>query len=300
MSRGRASVLLMVVFALMWAVTELLAADLLVRYSPYQVVWMRYGVHLIIMLLVFGWRKPASLWRTARPTRQLLRSMLMLGMPTSWVIANQHGVRPDTLMAVFWLSPLLIMMFAHLLLGERAPLALWVASALTCLGANLLFLHWPLPLSLTLLFPLAMALSFSLYVVMTRTLHQEALRVNLFYTALGVFVVLSPAMLVLWTTPSTLDLLRMVGVGLFGWLALYALDRAVVGAAVSLTAAALGMQLVFMIAADWMSGHVISGWYRYSSVVMLILLTLVLLRGEPKLHVRQSSGPWTWMVRGAP
>ena len=153
MSPGRRSMLLMLAFVLLWTTVERLAADLLARYSPYQVVWVRYGVHLAAMLLCFGWTEPASLWRTARPTRQWLRSMLMLGMPASWIMGMQHGVAPDTLMAIFWTSPLLIMVLGHLLLGERAPSAVWVAGALSSLGATMLFAHWPLPLSLGTVVP---------------------------------------------------------------------------------------------------------------------------------------------------
>jgi drug/metabolite transporter (DMT)-like permease len=299
MSSGRRSMLLMAGFVFLWTAVELLAASLLVKYSPYQVVWMRYGVHLVAMLLVFGWTQPASLWRTARPARQWLRSLLMLAMPASWIMGTQHGVQPDTLMAVFWTSPLLIMALAHLLLGERAPWELWLAGALSCVGANLLFVRGPLPLSMELLFPLGMALSFSLYVVMTRTLRHEPLRVNLFYTAVGVFVALSPAMPGLWRTPSTGDLLAMVGVGLLGWATLYALDRMAATAEVSQSAPVLSLQLVFLLAAGWLAGQPASGWRAVAGPAMILAVAILLWLGEQKWRVRQGPGPWTRLVRGA-
>lgn len=298
MSPGRRSMLLMAGVVFLWTVVELLAASLLVNYSPYQVVWMRYGVHLAAMLLVFGWTQPASLWRTARPARQWLRSMLMLGMPASWIMGTQRGVEPDTLMAVFWTSPLLIITLAHLLLGERAPWQVWLAGALSCVGASLLFVRGPLPMSMELLFPLGMALSFSLYVVMTRTLRHEPLRANLFYTAVGVFVALSPVMPGLWRTPSALDLLAMIGVGLLGWVALYALDRMAATAEVSQSAPVLSLQLVFLLAASWLAGHPVSGWRAVAGLAMILAVAILLWFGEQKSRVLQGHGPWAPMVLG--
>jgi drug/metabolite transporter (DMT)-like permease len=298
MSPGRRSMLLMLAFVVLWTMVELLAADLLVRYSPYQVVWVRYGVHLAAMLLCFGWTEPASLWRTVRPTRQWLRSMLMLGMPASWIMGMQRGVAPDTLMAIFWTSPLLIMGLGHLLLGERAPSTVWAAGALSCFGATMLFAHWPLPLSLELLFPLGMALSFSLYVVMTRTLRHEPLRVSLFYTALGVFVALTPAMPHLWVTPSRMDLLAMVGVGLLGWATLFALDRAAAAAEVSHSAPMLSLQLVFLAGAARLAGDAGSGRRALVAPVIILAAAYFLWLGDGKWRFRQAPGPWARMVQG--
>jgi drug/metabolite transporter (DMT)-like permease len=299
MSPGRRSMLMMVVFVLLWTVVELLAAGLLVRYSPYQVVWVRYGVHLAAMLLFFAWTEPASLWRTARPARQWLRSMLMLAMPSSWIMGMQHGVASDALMAVFWTSPLLVMVLAHLLLGERAPWVAWVAGALSCVGALILFVHGGLSWSLGLLFPLGMALSFSLYVVMTRSLRHEPLRANLFYTALGVFVALTPAMPYLWVTPSRLDLLAMVGVGLLGWVTLFALDRMAATAEVSRSAPLLSLQLFFLVGATWLTDHTVSGWRALMGPAIILAAALALWWGDGKWQFRQGSGPWARMVQGA-
>ena len=299
MSPGRRSMLMMVAFVFLWTAVELLAAALLVRYSPYQVVWFRYGVHLAAMCLFFCWTDPASMWRTARPARQWLRSLLMLCMPASWIMGMQYGVAPDTLMVVFWTCPLLVMVLAHLLLGERAPLVVWVAGGLSCLGATLMFVHGALSWSLGLLFPFAMALSFSLYVVMTRSLRHEPLRVNLFYTALGVFVLLTPAMPFLWGTPSRLDLLAMVGVGLLGWLALFALDRMAAAAEVSRSAPLLSLQPAFLVGMGGLLGHTVSGWRALVGAAIILAAAFVLWWAEGKWQFRQGTGPWAQMARSA-
>src|SRR5690606_32806849 len=223
MSSHRRAFLFMLVFAGLWAAIEILAWKVLQRYSPYQVVWTRYAVHLLLMLLLFGWREPAALVRTRRPVFQLLRSLLMLVMPASWIMGVQAGLSGETVMSVFWISPLLVLALAGLFLRERAPLALWLAALSAGLGALLVHPLPALPPARLLVYPLAMALSLSAYVVMTRALRGEATRCNLFYTALGVFLALSPAMPGLWQAPAPLDLAVMVAVGVLGCLTLYAL-----------------------------------------------------------------------------
>jgi drug/metabolite transporter (DMT)-like permease len=294
MSAGRVSMLWMLAFVVLWTVVEQLASGVLNAYSPYQVVWTRYAVHIALMLALWGWREPATLWRTRRPAYQIIRSLLMLGMPASWVVSMQHGVDPQTLMAVFWLSPLLILALAHVALGERAPWPVWLAGALVCVGANLLFLHRPVPPLASLLFPLGMALSFSLYVVMTRSLRSETLRANLFYTALGVLLALTPALPGLWRSPSPHDLAVMVGVGVLGFGALYALDRMAAAAPVSLAAPVTSLQLVCMLGVAWISGHTHEGWRAGAGVLIIGLVTVGLWARERALPVRSAS----WRAAG--
>jgi drug/metabolite transporter (DMT)-like permease len=284
MSDGRRSMLLMVAFVALWAAVEVLAARVLLAYSPYQVVWTRYGVHLLAMLVLFGWREPASLLRTRRPLFQLLRSMLMLAMPASWIVATQQGVGSGTLMSIFWLSPLLVLALAHWFLGERAPWALWLAAAIGCAGAVLL-LGPSGPLELRLLLPLTMALSFSLYTVMTRSLRTESSRANLFYTALGVFLALSPAMPSLWITPSLRDLLLLTGVGLLGLACLYALDRLAAAAPVSLSAPLTTLHLMFVVGlAIGLGHHSMNGQTMVALALIAVPALFVWLR-EPRLVV---------------
>ncbi|MEW6704982.1 MAG: DMT family transporter [Pseudomonadota bacterium] len=255
MSTGRVSMLWMVAFAAVWALVEAIAAEVLRSYSPYQVVWTRYAVHVGLMLALWGWREPASLWHTRRPLYQFARSMLMLGMPASWIIGLQHGLSFSTQTAVFWISPLLILALASLVLGERAPLRHWLAAAVACAGAVLIS-HPSEPGSLQLLvFPLAMALTFSLYIVMTRSLRSETTRANLFYSALGVLLALSPFIPSIWITPSPQHLLVMAAIGVLGFVALYAVDRMAASAPVSVSAPLACLQLGFTLIVARTLGH---------------------------------------------
>ncbi len=264
---GRLAMLLMAGFSIVWVAIEIgVGLRLGERYNLMQVVWCRYGVHLATMLLLFGWRRPALLWSTSRPAYHVLRSLLMLVMPGSYVLSVQQGLSGDTVMMVFWLSPLCIAAAAHVMLGERVSAWQWAAAGLGAVAACAMFRPSP-PSSLWLLIlPVLMMLSFSIYVVMTRALRFERLRANMFYTALGVFVVLTPMVPSFWITPGPGDAVVMVLVGLFGAVALLLLDRSTSYAPVAATAPIL-----------------------YSNVVAMTAFTLLLWRDVPSARVLASS-----------
>lgn len=269
--------LLMGAFAALWALVEALAAGVLRDYSPYQVVWTRYGVHLALMLALFGWRDAPALWRTRRPGLQFGRSMLMVGMPASWVVASQLGVPPSTLLAVFWLSPLLVLLLARVLLRERVAAPLWAAAAGGYVGALLLYRGAGAAPSAAWLSPLAMALCLSLYIVLTRALRDEATRTNLFYTALGVFVVLTPAMPEIWRTPQPMDLAVMIAVGVLGTVTLYALDRAAHEAPVAITAPFVYVQIAVTLAIAAAAGADAGASPRRAAVALALIGVPLLL-----------------------
>lgn len=244
MSAERRAYLLVVAFVALWAVVETIAHHVVFRYSPFQVVWTRYAVHLLLMLAIWA-RTPAALWRTRRPGYQLGRSLLMLVMPGSWALAMAGGTPGNVIMALFWVSPVMVLLLAAWLLGERPGALSWAATIAGYAGVLLTF-RPPLPAGSQLLLPLLMGLSFSLYVVLTRPLRFEATRVNLFYSALGVFLVLTPLMPRVWQAPPLHDVAIFIVIGVLGYLALWCVDRFAALAPVSLTAPVLYLHIGFL------------------------------------------------------
>lgn len=226
MSPRRRAILYMVAFATLWPLVEVLAGTLRLGYSPYQVVFTRYLVHIALMAAVWGFRDPLSLVRTRRPIFQLARSLLMLGMPASYVLALTRGVPGSTLLSIFWLSPFVMLGLAVVFLRERASLAAWCSALVSYVGIRLFVGVAPLPDLLSLVFAVGIGLTLAVYVVMTRSLRTECTRANLFYTAFGVAAALLPVMPRLWMSPPPLDLAKMIGVGVLGFFTLYAVDRA--------------------------------------------------------------------------
>jgi drug/metabolite transporter (DMT)-like permease len=237
--------LLALLFAALWAVMEGLGVDLLRGVSLYQVVFVRYVVHLAVVLGVCAWRGGAGPWRTRRPAYQLARSLLMAVMPASFIMAVGRGVEAATVWAIFWTSPLLVLAFAGVVLRERSTALAWLAAALSAAGAAAVLRPEPLHSLRSAVLPGAMAVSFSLYVAMTRSLRTEPTRANLFYTALGPALVLAPTMPRLWVAPRPSAVLVMVGVGVVGLAALWALDRLAAAAPLDASAPVLPLEVAF-------------------------------------------------------
>jgi drug/metabolite transporter (DMT)-like permease len=215
------------VFGVLWAILELgLVSSLHRPINTLEIVWWRYGAHLGVVALLWGLRSPGQIWRTSRPVSHILRSLMMLVMPGAFALAVARGVSANFVWSVFWLSPALIIGFDWLFLKERPPAAVVLLSVIGALAAAALFddLHPPSLSGLVL--ALAVAMSFSAYVVATRSMRTESIETNLLYTALPIFLLLTPVMFRVWSWPDAHDAVILVVIGVVGFVALYALDRA--------------------------------------------------------------------------
>lgn len=292
MNDNRRAMLLMVAFGALWGAIEAFGYLLLRPYPTAEVVWWRYAAHLGLMAAVWGWRDPASLWHTRRAGFQLARSMLMLGMPMAYVFALQGGLPRGTLFALFWLSPLLILVLARVLAGERAHPVVWAAALVGYGGVLVVYppARFDLP---SAALALGMALCFGLYMVMTRSLRTEARRANLFYTAGGVFLVLTPLMPFVWVTPSAHDMLVLTAIGVVGFVALYALDMCAATAPVSVSATFAYLQIGAILGFAYASGR--GSWHSLLRVGVGLLLiaaaALYLWLREPQPGIARARSP---------
>jgi drug/metabolite transporter (DMT)-like permease len=253
----RRAMALMAAFALAWVLLEdVVGAHVQGHYPLMQVVWCRYAVHLVAMLLLFGWRDPGRLWRTRRPVFQLSRSLLMLAMPLSFALSLRVGLPSDTVWGEFWFAPLCTLLIARLMMGERVPWPVWAATAAGWLGSAVILRPAAELTPGTALLPLAMALSFGVYLAMTRSLRSEVVHANLFYTAVGVFALLSPVMPMIWVTPNVHDALVLVCIGLVGLFALFLLDRAAAMAPLAASTPFVYVQVLGVLTLAWVwHGH---------------------------------------------
>jgi drug/metabolite transporter (DMT)-like permease len=273
MTPARRGMLLMVLFGVAWAAVEAIGARFAGAFSPYQVVFTRYVVHLAALAAICGWRAPAALWRTRRPAFQLARSLLMVAMPASWILAAEHGAAPRDLLSVFWVAPLLVLASARLVLGERAGRPTWIAAGLASAGAIAAQRAGHLG-GAALAGGLGMAASFALYVAMTRALRGEETRANLFYTALGVVLVLAARMPAVWRTPAPRELAARAAIGGIGLLALWALDRMAALAPVSLTAPFAAAQVLFATGTDLGLRRGLPSLRTAAALALILLATL--------------------------
>lgn len=245
------AVRMMTLFSVAWVfLEEVVGSTLSQPYPLLEVVWIRYGIHLLLMLLL-NLSAPSLLWRTQRLGFHLGRSLLMLVMPASYALAVAAGIPNGSIWALFWISPLMALLGARLLLGDQVPPRIWALCIVCAVVAGAMMVDRSTQVGVAMVLPLVMAASFAGYVVMTRGLDQERLQANLFYTAFGVFVALAPIVPWSWVTPNGQDVAELAGIGSVGLVALFAFDRAVTAAPVSRSITALYVHVPALVLATW-------------------------------------------------
>jgi S-adenosylmethionine uptake transporter len=286
-SRRLAGVPSIALAMLLWPVVEALAGFLSRGYSPFEVVWVRYGRHLLLMLLLWTPGGPARLVRTGRPGLHALRGLTMLGMPAFFVLGAMR-MPLDTVMSVFWTAPLVAMLLATRWIGERVSARQWAATAVACAGAVLVVGPSAL-LQRSVVLPLAMATCFALYQVLTRAMRDETTAARLFSTAFSVWLPLGLAAPWFWTTPTPRDLALMMAIGVLGFLFLLALDHALDAAPVTRLAPFALAQPIWGVAVEAAVGRGRLTLGTVTGIVVVLAAWLALIwplrsRSTPTLH----------------
>jgi drug/metabolite transporter (DMT)-like permease len=215
--------LFVVAAMVMWLATEVIVS-LGFRGTPIpQIVWLRYGFHVLLMVTLLGPPTRMSFVRTRRPGLQLIRSLMMLAMPLGYMLAAR-AARGSAVLAVLAASPLLVVTVARAA-GETVPRWAVILSATGWIGALVLYRPDLLAMGWGALAAAGMASSYSAFVVLTRVLDRtEGLLTNLFHCALGVFVVLSLAAPWFWQPIGARELLAGAAVAVSGLIVLYLLE----------------------------------------------------------------------------
>ncbi len=239
-------VLLICLVSFVWALMEFIIQYIPGGYSLYQVVWVRYATHLLFMLLVFAPRYGVKLISTRRIGLQLLRAVMMLIMPVSFIVAVNY-LSVGNILTIFWLSPLMIIVLSMLLLREKVSWIYYLVSVIGLIGITVLT-RPNRSLDVTgVILALAMGVSFSLYLVMTRMLRDESTITNLFYTAIGVLIPLSTRLSAFWKPLTLQSGSMMVLVGLLGFVLLWLLDKALEMTSAAVTAPFLYSEMLWLV-----------------------------------------------------
>jgi len=185
------AILYMMCMVLCFAVLETTAKYLTGFYPVPQVVWARYTVHMLLMLVLLGPRMRLGLVRTSNPLSQLLRASLLLGSTLCNFGALSYLPMAEV-KAISFVSPLLVALFAVWLLSEKLTRDRWLAILAGFAGTLFIVRPGTAMLSPAAMLALGSALCYSLYQIMTRRLSEdENPLVTLFYTSLVGFVAMS-------------------------------------------------------------------------------------------------------------
>lgn len=186
---------------------------------PLEVAFVRYAVHLAIVLALFWPAEGARLWRTRALSLEIWRGAALLGS----TIFNFTAVKylPLSLTSsIFFTIPILVCALSVPLLGERVGARRWTAVGVGLIGVLLVTRPWSAELHWAVGMSVGAAICAALYAIATRRLAGvEPTNTQQFYAALVATVGLAPVAFLDWSWPvRPVDWAVFVAIGGFGWL----------------------------------------------------------------------------------
>lgn len=247
-------ILLMLAAVLCFALLDATAKHLAAKFPVPMLVWARYTLHCLLMLIFLA---PSMRWRlvaTQRPWLQTTRAVMLVGV-TGLNIAALHYLPLAETTALLFLAPFVVALLAGPFLGERLGPAHWAVILLGFAGVLLIArpgstLH---PAGLVLV--LAAALCYSIYQIQTRQLSPtENTLTMLFYTALVGTVGMTLAAPLYWggPMPDWREALLIASLGIYGGTGHFLLISAFRHAPATTLSPLLYVQLIWATLLGWL------------------------------------------------
>ncbi|QBF33238.1 hypothetical protein CFI11_18700 [Thalassococcus sp. S3] len=178
-------------------------------------LWARYTGQMVIVLVLISPHLRQTV-RTEFPVLQLARSVLLMGATAFFFLALSRIPLTDAA-ALMSINPVIITLGAALFLGERLGPRRVTGIFVALCGALIIIRPGSDVFSPAALYPLAAALCYSSYALLTRRVgDRESVWTSLFYTGLVGTLLLSVAVPFAWTPPPLEGWLLMGLVALFG------------------------------------------------------------------------------------
>jgi drug/metabolite transporter (DMT)-like permease len=195
---------------------DTLAKFVLKGYPLPGLIWARYAVHLVFMIVLAAPHMGMKLLRTDRLGLQVVRGLLLV-LSTGFFYLSLRYLPLAEAAAISFVAPLFVTILAGPLLKERVRARQWTAVVLGFLGVLVIMRPGGGLLRIETVYPVITALLFSLYQILTRKLAgREHPLTTLFYTGLMGSLVASVVLPVYWVTPTIWQGLLMIAIGALG------------------------------------------------------------------------------------
>jgi len=222
----------MMIFSSTDGAAKYLSADI----APQQIIFLRYVVVSVLILLFCICRGQRNLLKTAQPKLQILRGLCMASSGLLIYFALKH-LPLELCAAISFVSPLFVTALSIPLLGERVGLRRWIAVLIGLLSVLIILRPGGVSFQLAMLLPLGASLCWATGLTLTRLMRdrEQALTVLAWSSLVGVAAV-SPLVWPVWVTPNASQWTILILLGVFNGLGQYLVIRAFMLASASLLA----------------------------------------------------------------
>ena len=208
-------ILFIILSASSFAAVDGLSKVLADTQSVGQIVWARYALALPVLILTTPRAHWRTLFKTTRPASQLSRGLMPLAVSGTMVLAVRYLPLAEATVILFS-APFLVVALSVPFLGERVHPASWVGVVVGFAAVLLVARPGFGEISKYTIFPLAAAVFFALFQLVTRRLAAtgERAQTTLAWTLAVGTVAATPVALMTWApvTPSAWLLMIALGV----------------------------------------------------------------------------------------
>jgi drug/metabolite transporter (DMT)-like permease len=275
------AILLMVAAVGIFSVMDALMKHLTASYPPLQIACLRGASSLPFVFVAYAATGRLGQLRPGRFHLHLLRAVLSILMLWGFVWALARASLTDTY-AVYMSAPLLVVLAASILLGEKTNRHVWAAILVGLAGVWVMLKPSASGLtSLAGLAALASALAYALVVVMVRVMAATETTGSMVFwfllmLALGAGALAAPG----WVRIAVPDLPWIFGVGLAGWAGQHLITEAFRLAPAATVAPYEYLALVWGLGIDWFIWNTLPGARVLAGAAIVVAAGLYLLHRE--------------------
>ena len=246
-------VILFLTAVFLFAALDATAKYLTAFFAVPLLVWARYFVHLVFMLVAIAPGMGREIVITQRPWLMTFRALMLVGVTLLIQLAFRTLPLAETTAIVF-VTPLLVALLAGPLLGEKLQARSWLATITGFCGVLLIARPGGAMVGIGVIYALGGALCYAIYQILTRKLSasEPPLR-QLFYTALVGTLAMSFFLPAYWSgeMPSLKQTLLIASLGFYGGTGHFLLIRAFREAPASTLSPLLYVQLIWAMLLGW-------------------------------------------------
>ena len=253
-SRPLIGIMLMASATCFFSLHDLTAKSLSQTFPVPMLVWARYSVHFLVMLVMLAPSMRLKLIITKRPLEHISRG-LMLVITSCFGIAGFRHLPLAEATAVVFISPFIVLLLARWLLHEKITVSRWLAVIFGLFGVLLIARPGGVVSSQGLIFLVLAACTYAIYSIQTRQLSpSENSLTMLFYTALVGAVSMTLAIPFYWDSPipNTVQILQIISMGVLSGIGQLLFIRAFRHASASTLSPFAYTQLIWAILLGWL------------------------------------------------